>query len=137
MPVYPKLEEILIYEGLYFVAEWYYTDAGQLPALEYYSSMRVIDQGRFDDFVEYICNLKRGDRPPQTMYRIEDSENKIYALKPRDERFFNFTTVGAKVIITNAYHKRSQKVDRDELAKAIRFREDYLRRVQGGTYYEK
>ena len=52
------------------------------------------------------------------------------------ERFFNFFTEGKKIIITNAYHKKGQKVDRRELAKAINLKRDYELRVRGGFYYE-
>lgn len=55
------------------------------------------------------------------------------------DRFFNFTTEGSVVIITNAYHKHSQKMtkqDLEELRIAGRYRQDYLRRGKEGTYYE-
>jgi hypothetical protein len=61
-------------------------------------------------------------------------------IKPRDERFFNFTTVNAKVIITNAYHKHSQKMtkaDMESLKTAVRYKQDYLNRIKEGTCYEK
>lgn len=41
---------------------------------------------------------------------------------------------------SNAYHKHSQqmtKVDLESLKVAARYRQDYLKRVKGGTYYEK
>ena len=47
---------------------------------------------------------------------------------------------GAKVVITNAYHKHSQQMTRADLEclkTAVRYKRDYLRRVGEGTYYEK
>ena len=44
-----------------------------------------------------------------------------------------------RVIVTNAYHKHSQKMtklDLEALEVAARCRADYLRRVQEGGYYE-
>lgn len=61
-------------------------------------------------------------------------------MKPRDERFFNFMTAGAKIIVTNAYHKHAQrmtKADLECLQVAVRRRRDYLKRAQDGTCYEK
>lgn len=138
--VYPKREDYLIYEGRSFSAEWYYTVQGEMPAFEYYQGLRELDQDRLDYMIKYFCDRPYGQHLPLTMYRIEDAEKKIYAFKPRDERFFNFTTEGAKVIVTNAYRKHSQemtKADHEELGMAARYREDYLRRVKEATYYEE
>jgi hypothetical protein len=49
-------------------------------------------------------------------------------------------TVGAKIIVTNAYHKQSQqmrRIDLEGLKVAARYRQDYLTRIKEGTYYEK
>ena len=102
--------------------------------------MAEADRDRFDDMVRYLCEARPGTLLPKTLYRVEDRANKIYALKPRNERFFNFTTAGAKVIVTNAYHKHSQQMTRadlEELKLAVRYKDDYLMRLAGGTYYEK
>src|SRR5579883_2711929 len=109
MPQHPDYEDVLIYPGPYFTAEWYYTPEGKMPAKDYYDELSETDQDRFDDMIRYLCDTKPGSPLPKTLYRIEDHANKIYALKPRDERFFNFMTSGAKVIVTNAYHKHSQQ----------------------------
>lgn len=137
--VYPEPEDILFYEGPFLAVEWYYTPAGRLPALEYYERMSEPDRHKLKLIVKYMADSPHGTRLPTTMYRIEDRENKIFAFKPRAERFFNFTTDGAVVIITNAYHKHSQKMSRqdlEELRTSARCRQDYLRRIREGTYYE-
>lgn len=59
-------------------------------------------------------------------FRIEDRKNKIYCFKPRDERFFCFFFTGRTIIITSAYTKKKQKLDRHELEKAIRIRSMYF-----------
>ena len=109
MPGFPSYaDDVLIHPGRYLTAEWYYTIDGRLPAREYYEGLAEVDQDRFDDMIRYFCETRPGVLLPVTLYRIEDHARKIYALKPRDERFFNFTTAGAKVIVTNAYHKHSR-----------------------------
>lgn len=135
----PDFNAVLIHPGRYFTAEWYCTAEGRMPAHDYYEALPEIDQDRFDDMIRYLCETKPGTLLPKTIYRIEDWAEKIYALKPRAERFFNFTTAGAKIIITNAYHKHSQqmtKADRESLKLAVRCKRDYLRRVTEGNYYE-
>lgn len=140
MAIYPKYEHVLIHPGAYLTAEWYYTVEGHLPAYEYYKDVSEADQDRFDDMIQYLCETRPGTILPKSLYRIEDRKDKIYALKPRDQRFFNFTTHEAKVIVTNAYHKHSQKMtkaDLEYLNIAVRYKQDYLRRVEEETYYEK
>ena len=140
MPVWPEYESVLIHCGRYFTAEWYYAPEGRIPALDYYNALAEVDQDRFDDLIRYICEAKPGTILPKTLYRIEDHAHKIYALKPRAERFFNFATIDAKIIITNAYHKHSQKMTKADLEcmkAAVRQKQDYLRRTLEGTYYEK
>ena len=128
----------LIYRGQSFRAEWYYTTDGEMPALDYYNNLPAVDQERLDDMIQYFCDRPFGVILPTSMYKIEDPENKIYAFRPRNERFFNFAAEGAVVVITNAYHKHSQqmtKMDLGKLALAAKYREDYLQRVKEATYY--
>jgi hypothetical protein len=41
------------------------------------------------------------------------------------------------MIITNAYMKKSQKVNSNDLGKAKEMKRDYIIRVNRGEYYEK
>jgi hypothetical protein len=50
--------------------------------------------------------------------------------------FFNFFYEGKKIIMTNAYHKKTQKVNVGELARAVGLKKDYESRVKRGQYYE-
>ena len=137
--IFPKPEDVLFYEGSFFAVEWYYTREGYLPALEYYRRMSEVDQHKLKLIVKYMADNPYGTQLPVTMYRIEDHHNKIFAFKPRAERFFNFTTEGSAIIITNAYHKHSQKMakpDLEELRIAVSYRQDYLRRAKEDAYYE-
>lgn len=139
MPPHPDSERILYYEEKTFTVEWYCTEKGEFPGLEYYEAMSPTDQERLDYMVKHIADSPIGTKLPETMYRIEDRDHKIYAFKPRNERFFNFTTEGRKIIITNAYHKHSQKMSKDDLKKlatSVNYRKDYLKRVREKTYYE-
>jgi len=136
---YPDPEDVLYYQGRLFRIEWYYTAAGDIPALDYYQSLGETDQERLDLMVKYLADNPPGTILPKTMYRVEDKARRIYAFKPRDERFFNFSAEGGRIIITNAYHKHSQKMSRadlEHLETAAKRRADYLNRVREGTYYE-
>ena len=58
-------------------------------------------------------------------FRIENKKYKIYAFKAKSERFFCFFLENKLIIITSAYRKRGQRVNRKELRKAIKIRELY------------
>ncbi len=139
MHIYPQEEDVLFHEGKFFRAEWYYNIGGERPAYGYYQDLTPEERARFLALVVYFCDNPPGSFLPPTKYRVEDRENKIYAFKSGADRFFNFTTSGAKVIVTNAYHKQSNKMKKQDLEKlkiAAYYRTDYLKRVKENTYYE-
>jgi hypothetical protein len=134
----PSALEKSIYAGKHFEAEWYFTPEGDMPAYQYYQGMSAEDRARFFLIVQQFCDRRRGDFLPATIYRIEDRDNQIYAFKANAQRFFNFMTSGAKVIVTNAYPKDSQKMSkagRSQMKVAAKYKADYLQRVSRGTYY--
>src|SRR2546427_12682047 len=103
-----------------------------MDAYNFYATMSNLDQEGFHMIVQYYCDSLYGTVFPTTIYRLEDSKNKIYAIKPRDTRFFNFAAMNKKLIITNAYKKHSQKMAKADLPAleiAIRHRNDYLLRT--------
>jgi len=141
MPRYPSADDFILHDGLTFRVEWYYSDSGEMPARDYYLNLSDGEQTRLLFLVKHMADRPFGsNRLPETMYRIEDKTNKIYVFKPNAHRFFNFTTEGRAIIITNAYRKHSNKMTRADLeilAVSAKNRQDYLRRTQEGTYYEE
>jgi phage-related protein len=69
-----------------------------------------------------------------TKFRNEGDE--IYAFKPQPDRFLSFFVKGQKIIITNAFKKKSKKLPTSEKQKALKYRENYLKRVKENCYYE-
>jgi hypothetical protein len=63
--------------------------------------------------------------------------DKIYAFKSRPHRFLCFFIEGGKIIVTNAFWKRQDKLPQQEKERALRCRESYIKRVEIGKYYEK
>ncbi|MDD3656468.1 MAG: type II toxin-antitoxin system RelE/ParE family toxin [Atribacterota bacterium] len=85
--------------------------------------------------VKYIAD--HGRLFDKTKVRKVDSDEKIFEFKPKEHRFFSFFYKEKKIIITNAYMKKSQKVSKNDLEKAKNIKRDYIARVIGGNYYEK
>ena len=68
-----------------------------------------------------------------------DSESEcdgIYAFKPKPHRFLCFFVKGKKLIITNGFIKKSDKLPKNEKEKALKRREDYETRCKKNQYYE-
>ncbi|MFH1856256.1 MAG: type II toxin-antitoxin system RelE/ParE family toxin [Candidatus Omnitrophota bacterium] len=84
-------------------------------------------------FVKLIAD--EGTLYDEQKFRIVDRNEKIYEFKPGGYRFFNFFFTGRKIIITNGYAKKSQKLDKKALKKAMNFKKDYAQRISGGEYY--
>jgi superfamily II DNA or RNA helicase len=132
--------DYLFYMGSTFTVEWYRNPAGRMPTKDYYEELSEEEQKRLDDLVARLADSPIGRRLPKTLYNEEDSQNKIYALKAKEHRFFNFMTLGRKIIILGAYRKHSQQMNKKDLRLlhgAIRARTDYVFRMQEGSYYER
>ncbi len=70
----------------------------------------------------------------KTKFRNEGDD--IYAMKPQPNRFLSFFYDGNKIITTNAFNKKAQKLRKQDKVRAIIARADYIKRVKEGVYYE-
>jgi Fe-S-cluster containining protein len=132
----PRTNEYIFYQGKRFQVEFFFDETGALPAKEYLedlSEQKVLV--KLAAFVKLIAD--EGILYDEQKFRIVDRAEKIYEFKPLGHRLFNFFYAGGKIIITNGYAKKAQKLDRRELARAIRLKNDYIERVMRGEYYEK
>ncbi len=92
-------------------------------------------QVKLSALVKYIAD--HGRLFDITKFRKVDSRDNIFEFKPVNHRFFSFFYKGRKIIITNAYIKKSQKVNKRDLEKARNMKKAYADRIKGGIYYEK
>lgn len=129
----------IFYEGSTFTVEWYFDERGRMKAQEYFERISTDEKDRLRQMIKFIADSPIGTRLQRTHYNLEDGREKIYAFKPKAHRFFNFMTVGRKIIILDAYRKHSQKMTRKDLnvlESAINAKKDYIKRVEEGRYYE-
>ena len=130
----PLQDEYIFYRGEKFQIEFYFTQKGVMPAKEYYDASEHYIKVKLYTLVRYMADT--GRLFDERRFRIVHKKEKIYEFKPIDERFFNFFSEGRRIILTNAYPKKGQKVDRKELQRAINLKRDYEFRVKEGIYYE-
>ena len=124
--------EYIAYEGEYFTIEWYFDAKGKNQALDYYQRMNT------DDRIKLLKLLKRmGDAGEiKDKSKFINEGDKIYAFKPKPDRFLCFFYEYKKIIITNAFRKKQQKIPRQEKEKAQKKRHDYINRTKAKKYYD-
>jgi hypothetical protein len=117
-------ENFLVYKGEYYTIYFHAETKDSSSVKEYFECCNDVIQASLLFLVKTIADT--GRIYDETKFRIEDRKNKIYCFKPREERFFCFFFIGKKIIITSAYAKQKQKLDRHELKKAIQIRREYF-----------
>jgi phage-related protein len=69
------------------------------------------------------------------MYRFDQIFSSCF--KPQPDRYLCFFFRDKKIIITNAFIKKSQKLPIQEKELALKANESYKKRISEGDYYEK
>ncbi|MCL4229150.1 type II toxin-antitoxin system RelE/ParE family toxin [Candidatus Dependentiae bacterium] len=122
----------IAHQGEKFTIEWYCNSRGQSDALEYFEELstdrkkKLIHLFYLLGAVGKIFNIEK--------FRHEGDQ--IYAIKSSPDRFFCFFFDGSKIIVTNAYEKKSEKMPSREKQKALKAKDDYIQRCKRGIYYE-
>lgn len=126
-----KDSEYVAYEGNSHVIEWYFDENQKSLVLEYYQSLDIGER------IKVLKLFKRmgdsGEIKDKIKFMYEG--DKIFAFKPQPDRFLCFFYEEGKIIVTNAFKKKQQKLPRNEKEKALNHRLNYLNRVKEGKYY--
>lgn len=127
------MKHCVAYEGSEFTIEWYHDVKGYSQAYEYYAEQP-------NDKKRKLLNLLRlmGDQGKIfDITKFRNEEDGIYAFKPQPDRYLCFFFKGKKIIITNAFLKKSQKLPNVEKEQALKAYQSYEKRVKEGVYYEE
>ena len=124
-------KEFIVYKGPEFIIEWYYNDRGKSPAKTYFDDLDR--ERKLAAFELFMAMAKIGKILNITKFRHEGDS--IYAFKPKPDRFLCFFYSGKKIIITNAFEKKQDKLSPTEKKKAVDYQKDYKARVEEGMYY--
>lgn len=125
-------KEYIVYEGQKYKVEWYFTEGGTSPALEYYNNLEQNQR------IKLLYLIKRmgdfGKINDTTKFNNEGDQ--IFAFKPKPDRFLCFFERQGKIIITNAFCKKQQKLPKNEKERALAYKKSYEKRVEMRCYYE-
>lgn len=127
------MKQCVAYAGSEYTIEWFYDAKGISTALEYFNKQSKEKQRK-------LLNLFRlmGDQGKifdETKFRNEGE--KIYAFKPQPDRYLCFFFRGKKIIVTNGFTKKAQKLPIMEKELALKAYQSYEKRIKAGDYYEK
>lgn len=122
----------LALSGNKFDIEWYFSKTGDSYALEYYQNLDFTGKKKIWFLFQAMGN--RGRIESKEKFRHEGDQ--IYAFKTGPDRFLCFFQKGSKIILTNAFTKKTDKIPKKEKERALGYRKDYLIRTEKGTYYE-
>lgn len=127
------MKEYIAYQGSVFTIEWYFDSKGEAQALEYFEKQPKDKQRKLLNLLRLMGD--HGKIFDETKFRNED--DKIYAFKPQPDRYLCFFVKGKKIILTNAFTKKTQKLPQGEKELALKAFQSYEKRIKEGTYYEE
>ena len=121
-------KDCTIYSGEKFTIEWYYDKDGKSVAYDFFMEASDESQDKFLLLVKKMAEFGK-------IYDIKKFRNEgdgIYAFKPQPDRYLSFFSHESKIIVTNGFTKKSDKMPANEKKLALKLREDYLDRNPGG-----
>ena len=127
------MKEFIAYEGDSLTVEWFYDENGKSDSLDYFESLSNTQKRKVLMLFKRIGDF--GKISDITKFRNEGE--KVFAFKPQPDRFLSFFYVGKKVVVTNAFRKKSQKLPEKEKYLALQRMSNYDSRVKSGDYYDK
>lgn len=126
-------KECVIYKGKFFQIEWYYTEKGESQPYDYYMNCDVAQKRKFLMLCQRMGDF--GKILDITKFRSEGDD--LYAFKPQPDRYLCFFKKGKKIIVTNAFLKKGDKLPKSEKLIALNNRNDYLYRFPDNKAEEK
>lgn len=126
-------KEYIVYEGEAFTIEWYHDAKGKSQPYDFLESLNDDEQAQLFKLVKLMGDM--GQIHNKIKFRNEG--DKIYAFKPKPNRFLCFFVEGRKIIITNGFVKKKDKLPPGEKERALNHMKDYKARTKKGEYYDE
>ncbi|MDX2163922.1 MAG: type II toxin-antitoxin system RelE/ParE family toxin [Gammaproteobacteria bacterium] len=125
--------KFVAYRGEKYTVEWFFDLRSKSQALEYFNTLSKKERTLVLRLFKRIGDL--GELRDSTKFNYEGDQ--IYAFKPKPDRFLCFFFEDKKIIVTNAFRKKKDKLPPEEKERALRNRNGYQTRLATGEYYEE
>jgi phage-related protein len=118
----------VIYAGSYYTLEWYYDKNGNSAVYNYFLKTTQEQKRKF-----LMLAKKMGDFGKIfDITKFRNEGDGIFAFKPQPDRYLSFFTDGKKIIVTNGFLKKTDKLPKREKELAIKMKNDYFQKKLGG-----
>lgn len=111
-----------------FVVEYYEMENGKIPIYDFFESLNIKMRTKALASIGILEEEGTNLREPYSKH----IDNGIFELRIKFSsditRIFYFFYVDKKIVLTNGYIKKQQKMDKNEFGKAIKYKMDYERR---------
>lgn len=115
---------MIAYKGPEFTIEWYFDEKGYSNSKEYYSELDLQQQKK----VAHLFRLMGDQGEILNIEKFRHEGDQIYAFKSVPDRFLCFFYQEGKIIVTNAFEKKCQKLPPNEKERALKYRDDYKKK---------
>jgi phage-related protein len=126
------MKEFIAYEGEILTVEWFFDEKGESEPLNFFETLPDVQKRKTLMLFKRIGDFGR----ISDLTKFRNEGEKIFAFKPQPDRFLSFFYTGKKVIITNGFRKKTQKLPKKEKALALKRMKSYISRAATGGYYE-
>ena len=126
------MKNYIVFKGNKYTVEWYFNDNDNSQSKDYFLELDKKQKASLFALIKLLDD--QGQLKNKEKFNYEGDS--IYAFKPTPDRFLCFFYEGNKIIITNAFRKKQQKLPSSEKTKALKSKKDYNDRVKKGTYYD-
>ena len=129
-----KLDALIKNKGIkgadtHMTVEFYETENNKCPVIDFLESIQ--DQKLKEKTVKNIYNLGEQGTAMIKTKQAAHVAGAIFELRTQQgnniDRIFYFFILGNKIILTNGYIKKTQKLDQQELARAQRYFKQYMK----------
>lgn len=104
------MKDFLVYKGNRYTVEWYFNENDNSQSKDYYEDSTEEQQVALLSIIVLLDN--QGQLKNKTKFNYEGDQ--IYAFKPKPDRYLCFFYKGNKIIITNAFEKKQDKLPTKE-----------------------
>jgi hypothetical protein len=126
------MKDRIAYEGDKFTIEWYQDEKGKSRAMEYFLKLPASQQDKLYTLFKVMGNVGKIFNKEKFNFEGEG----IFAFKPQPDRFLCFFYAGRKIIVTNGFVKKQNKLPREEKERALLYKNEYEVRAKNGVYYD-
>jgi hypothetical protein len=118
----------IAYKGKKFTVEWYFNSQGKSPSYDFFESTSLSQRAKLYALIIRLADS--GILFDKTKFIYEGDG--IFAFKPQPDRYLTFFTDEQKIIITNGFTKKTDKLPKKEKTLTLKYRDDYFNRKNGG-----